>query len=821
MKKNIFIILLTISFNLTFSQQDSIYVIKNLKTSNNMPGMNSLESRHAKVFNNLIYFFGKDDIALNTELCVSDGTFNGTEVIQFTNPTNQSISYLNDVLPTAIFDNKFVFQAKYDANIGEELYYTEGPASGISLFYDFVSSSGTNGNPSHLMTINNLLVVRAKTTTNNNSYKLHIFDENGLDLILNDYTPMEAEPVYFDGKIAYSCIKPQTVPLEYGILLIDSFGNSEWKPCMLNGQSDFPRYLTVADSSLYFQHYTAFTGYELFRITKNSSIASLVSDYSIGSPSSYAQPLGFLNNKLIFNALNSLIVYDEILDSIYQINDFGGLNSGFVINESTKPTYFNNELYFVVDINNQGRQLWKTDGSSLGTVLLKNIFPGSNNANPNNLFVFNGLLYFAATNALGSELWKTDGTEINTNIVFDFNKEPNGSSSPNDFIVYQNELYFGASETFSIGNELCKLTTISTSTINLDLGNDTTVCASLSFILTTGIDASIYPHIWNNGSTSATIFPDSTGSYWVDVYNSNNQLIASDTINIIFEDVNFSLGNDTAIFNSFEIIPNQCCNIFWNTGQNSPTLIVNNSGNFSATFISNNNCIYTDDITVNIDSLDLPNFLVFCPNQTTIIQSNLGVLSNYHQVWSTGDTSSFIHPTISGSYWLNIYDLQSNLVSSDTCEVLLENINFSLGNDTVVSTNSFTISSNANNGSYQWSDNSTNDELTVFQSGIFSVVYTSEMGCVYNDDIEVTFDIPNNIKDELLKDVKVYPNPFIDKIMIEIKNTKLIDYEVCDLLGRSVLKGNSNLIFTNTLNSGNYLLKIRTNSGTLIYNIFK
>jgi len=61
-------------------------------------------------------------------------------------------------------------------------------------------------------------------------------------------------------------------------------------------------------------------------------------------------------------------------------------------------------------VSGTGRQLWVTDGTSVGTTLL---YSGDVVANP---FAYNGILYFAArdTEVQGIDLWKTDGTVAGT-----------------------------------------------------------------------------------------------------------------------------------------------------------------------------------------------------------------------------------------------------------------------------------------------------------------------------------------------------------------------------------------------------------------------
>src|SRR5258705_3276228 len=62
-----------------------------------------------------------------------------------------------------------------------------------------------------------------------------------------------------------------------------------------------------------------------------------------------------------------------------------------------------------------GVELWKTDGSSAGTTLVKDITKGIYGSSVKELTNVNGVLYFVADNGYGNYgLWKTDGSESGT-----------------------------------------------------------------------------------------------------------------------------------------------------------------------------------------------------------------------------------------------------------------------------------------------------------------------------------------------------------------------------------------------------------------------
>ncbi len=77
-------------------------------------------------------------------------------------------------------------------------------------------------------------------------------------------------------------------------------------------------------------------------------------------------------------------------------------------------TNVNGILYFRA-VWEHGYELWKSDGTSAGTVLVKDIRPGSSGGGPGYLTNVNGTLYFGASDgSTGYELWKSDGTSAGT-----------------------------------------------------------------------------------------------------------------------------------------------------------------------------------------------------------------------------------------------------------------------------------------------------------------------------------------------------------------------------------------------------------------------
>lgn len=109
---------------------------------------------------------------------------------------------------------------------------------------------------------------------------------------------------------------------------------------------------------------------------------------------------------------------------------------------------YNGNLFFRADDGSTGNEFWTSDGTEAGTLLLKDINTDPNvssgSSNPTDFIEYNGMMYFKAKDATnGSELWQSDGTEAGTLMVQDVNPgDQNGN--PRNMTVYGDLLMFEA-----------------------------------------------------------------------------------------------------------------------------------------------------------------------------------------------------------------------------------------------------------------------------------------------------------------------------------------------------------------------------------------
>lgn len=77
-------------------------------------------------------------------------------------------------------------------------------------------------------------------------------------------------------------------------------------------------------------------------------------------------------------------------------------------------------LFFVNGDTTTGLELWKSDGTASGTLMLKDIYPGERGSIPTRLINMNGMLFFTAGDqTTARNLWKSDGTAAGTVLVTD------------------------------------------------------------------------------------------------------------------------------------------------------------------------------------------------------------------------------------------------------------------------------------------------------------------------------------------------------------------------------------------------------------------
>jgi hypothetical protein len=192
-------------------------------------------------------------------------------------------------------------------------------------------------------------------------------------------------------------------------------------------------------------------------------IPRLVKDIATGDTVFGPQDLTALGNLLYFTAEDGisgreLWKSDGTAAGTVRVRDIKTGNSSSFRDERDEDenqlVVVGSTLFFVAKDDRHGRELWKSDGTEAGTVLVKDIRSGDEDSDPTNLMLFGNTLYFRADDGSGMELWKSDGTETGTQRVKNINPGSVGSF-PYGLTGVGNTLYFVAFDSDS-GEELWK-----------------------------------------------------------------------------------------------------------------------------------------------------------------------------------------------------------------------------------------------------------------------------------------------------------------------------------------------------------------------------
>ncbi|MBL0047037.1 MAG: T9SS type A sorting domain-containing protein [Bacteroidetes bacterium] len=205
------------------------------------------------------------------------------------------------------------------------------------------------------------------------------------------------------------------------------------KDIKTGGLDSSPRDFTNVNGTLFFSADNGASGRQLWKSDGTTAGTNLVKIIAPGTGLTNSFRGEDLNGILFFSAndgLNGMELWrsDGTQSGTYMVKD---INLGGNSNPSCL-TNFNGNLYFSADDGINGVELWKSDGTASGTVLLKDIYTGVGNSNPGPLSlhfaIINNEFIFTADDSIhGTELWKSDGTEIGTIIIKDI--VPGSSSS--------------------------------------------------------------------------------------------------------------------------------------------------------------------------------------------------------------------------------------------------------------------------------------------------------------------------------------------------------------------------------------------------------
>jgi ELWxxDGT repeat protein len=157
------------------------------------------------------------------------------------------------------------------------------------------------------------------------------------------------------------------------------------------------------------------------------------------------------------------------LGTVQATSKVRAIRQGATSTEISELTDVNGTLYFAANDGVNGTELWKSDGTAAGTVLVKDINTTvGGSSQPRFLTAVGDTLYFvASTQGNNFELWRSDGTTAGTVQVAELGAGLAGSS-PESLININGTLFFTANDGVT-GRELYRLSPGSTGPQRLDI----------------------------------------------------------------------------------------------------------------------------------------------------------------------------------------------------------------------------------------------------------------------------------------------------------------------------------------------------------------
>lgn len=645
---------------------------------------------------NGIWFFSANNGVNGIELWRTDGTTAGTILIKDIFPGSSSSipSNFHSV------EDQLYFVAN-DGTNGIELWRTDGTSSGTVLVED-INPGAASSSPSKLTALNSTLFFSAESGNQGRElWKANSVANN--TTIVKDIRP--------------------------------------------GSTGSFPEELKVVNNALFFTADDGTNGREIWRSTGSEATTNIVQDIKPGAGSSSPLELTAIGNTLFFSAddgTNGVELWMLDASTATPVVTFKDIKPQ---QDSSLPTLLyevGNTLFFNANDGLHGYELWKSDGTVSGTSMVKDIndnTQGFTSSDPMFLTSVGNNLYFAANDGEhGFELWRSNGTSTGTFLLRDINTNPAmgfSDSNPTRTFVSGDTLYFSAFHDVKGWQIWQTLGSAATTTMLTDIPRDT-------------IFNNLYIPYFVEKQNNSIFFVAFAEDFGEELWRFDQQPFELASIN-----ATSMLSCNGAADGSIEVILNGGIGsqTYYEYEWSDPALdggLVENlpAGTYSVTITDCGNNSVSTSITI-----DEPTVLVGGVTEQGISCGNendgqaeagaSGGTDPYTYLWETGNETALITGLTTGSYDVTITDangcsiVQTAIIdAADNLQITSQSSNISCFGE-ADGTAVVTPSGGGTNLAYEWSNGETTQSISNLEAGIYTVTVSANGNCTAETSVEI------------------------------------------------------------------------------------
>ena len=365
-----------------------------------------------------------------SQLWITDGTSDGTKMVK-------NIAGNSDANPHGFtrFGDAWFFTAQ-DNSGDVELWKTDGTDAGTVLVKDI--NAADSSYPHNFTAMGDALYFFATDQDGQSLFKTQGTEATTvrvIDSALLGITQFSTELIRYGDKLFFAA-RTNSEGEELWSTDGSHDGTQRLADIAVGTAGSHPGDLTVAGDTLFFSARDNQSRRGLWKMTEQATAPELINNTEVSNASN-PQYLTAVGDQLFFAANGArgveLYVSNGEASGTRLVKDISA-PAGIQLQTASEPSSFprdlyqhNGTLYFAATTAADGAELWKSDGTEAGTVMVKSIASAAGDSNPHLMFSAGTQMLFVARDDTSDSLWVTDGTEAGTQLMKNFTENNSDS----------------------------------------------------------------------------------------------------------------------------------------------------------------------------------------------------------------------------------------------------------------------------------------------------------------------------------------------------------------------------------------------------------